>query len=144
MDYLALAHILIPIVLLIIVKRKSDIKIYRVLILSILPVIVFSLIVSLYFLFEDFEILAAFAFFILLVIEGYLLFFSFLIVAALLVKYLQKIGVDIISATFFASVVAIVGISFVYNDFFDFATVIVIFISAFISVFIEKKLFKEL
>jgi len=144
MNYLALAHILIPIVLLIFVKRKSNIKIYRVLILSILPVVIVSLIISLYFLFEDFKILAAFALFILLVIEGYMLFFSFLIIAALLVKYLQKIGVDILSATFFTSIVVSIAIAFFYNKLFDFKLFITIFFSGLLSVFIEKKLFKEL
>lgn len=143
MNYLALVYILIPIVLLIITKIKTDIKIYRVLLLSILPVILVSILISFYFFITDFKLLAAFTLFILIVIQGYILFFPFLIIAALIVKYLQKIGVDIISATFFASFIASIGISFIYNKLFDFEMVMTIFVSAFISVYIEHRLFQD-
>ena len=133
----------LSIILLIFAKVKSNIKIHRVLVLSLMPIVIVSIVSVLINIIVYHPRLNAFELFIAFLGLGLLFYLPFSIFVAIFIKILQKYNLKL----FYSALVgAFLGLFFIniYDDTFkkDLMTNMLIPVSYLLSVFIEDKIFK--
>ena len=144
---LVLLYYLTPIFLLIWTKVKTDIKIYRVLILSFLPLFLVAILFFIFDIADNGNLLSSLEIIYMVIFFGYMLFYPVLVTSALLVKFLQNGGNDIYLSAILGSIFAtvfFVSIAIFLGDIDTLFIPLVVFASGFISVFIENWIFQNL
>ena len=144
MENLLLFDYAVSIVLLILVKIKTDMKIIRVLMLSFIPILVASLIFVIIGMFFYSRVHDALLLLVVFLGTGLVFCFPVVVAWAIFVKFLQKKNFSLLTV---ASVGAIFGTSLLYIftdiDKEGFASYAVIPISYFVSVLVDNKYLKD-
>ena len=138
-------YFLAPIFILIWAKIKTDIKIYRVILLSFLPLLIVSVLFYIMVVVDSGEVLNSLEVIYMVIFYGYILFFPVLIFSALYVKFLQIKGEDTLLSAALGSILGVflfVLISTFLGAIDSLFTPLIVFTSGFVSVLIEDKIFK--
>ena len=142
MGILGSLYFSLPIALLFWAKAKLSVKIYRVVLLSFLPLFIVSIIVYFYSAIDTGRWLNSLNIVILINFFGYMFYYPILVVCALLVKFLQQREGTILTSALFGSLMGAFLMFIPLMRYYDIFFLLIIFLIGFISVLIEDKIFK--
>lgn len=143
MDIFGILYFSVPIIILIWAKIKIDIKVFRVIFLSFLPLLIISILMYIYAVVSSGELIRSINIVLIVNFYGSMFYYPILITSALFVKILQKYGNDIAISATLGSMLGcflFVLLAGTLNAIFP---SVIFFVIGYLSVIIEDKIFNS-